>query len=143
MKSEHRHELKENELSKFIASLPQFYQDNQKMIIYIGVVAILVILSTWFTIFRKRDEKLRAQSLATGEILSVQMEKSRVLQDLAQGQDSSMMLASKSDKLKELSATTICIETPRSGGGGGGGGPKPPKRRRLSSAAAVGFSSTD
>ena len=106
MKSEHRHELKENELSKFIASLPQFYQDNQKMIIYIGVVAILVILSTWFTIFRKRDEKLRAQSLATGEILSVQMEKSRVLQDLAQGQDSSMMLASKSDKLKELSATT-------------------------------------
>lgn len=105
MKAEHRHELKENELSKFIAGMPEFYKKNQKIIIYVVVVAVLVVISSWFTVFRKRDEKIRLQSQATGEILSVQMEKASVLRDLAQGQDSSMMLASKSEKLKDLANT--------------------------------------
>ena len=49
MKSEHRHELKTNELAEWIGNLPQWARENRRMIIYVSVVAVLVIGSaSWY-----------------------------------------------------------------------------------------------
>src|SRR6056297_2423925 len=43
MKSEHRHELKTNELAEFLEHFPEWFNKHLKTIIYIAVVVVLVI----------------------------------------------------------------------------------------------------
>lgn len=101
MKSEHRHDLQTNELSKWLVSLPEFFKQNQKMIIYIVVVAVLVIISAWFSVFRNRGEKLRQQASITAEMQNLTVVKGQFLEGEGQGGgDSSMAIANAVTKLK-------------------------------------------
>ena len=43
MKSEHRHELKTNELAQWIADFPQWAKKNMRTIIYVVVVVVVVL----------------------------------------------------------------------------------------------------
>ena len=66
MKSEHRHELKTNELAEWIAHLPQWTRENLRTIIYVSVVAVLVIGSS-FWYWRKRNvETVQSVSFDVG-----------------------------------------------------------------------------
>ena len=42
MKSEHRHELKTNELAEWLGNFPQWAKENLRMIIYVTVVIVAV-----------------------------------------------------------------------------------------------------
>ena len=106
MKSEHRHELKTNELAEWIENFPQWAQKNLKVIIYVSVVAILVI----GTFFWKRYEKnvLAVQKQAELTLLLSQLSQTRgkILEAHVQGIDLSYMLMQPADKLKDSAQNT-------------------------------------
>lgn len=101
MKSEHRHELQTNELAQWLTQLPEKVKENQRIIIYIAVVAVLVIISAWFSIFRNRDENLRTQAQLTADMQNVFMEKAKVFQAAKQGQDLTANLSTAASTLKK------------------------------------------
>jgi tetratricopeptide (TPR) repeat protein len=99
MKSEHRHELHTNELAKWISEFPEYVQRNQKMIIYIAVVIVLVIISAWLTVFKNKGQALQSQAQAVINIQESVGDKYKVIQSAQEGTDSSMLLSSRTSKL--------------------------------------------
>lgn len=67
MDSEHRHELKSNELADFLTNLPQFCKDNARPIL--GVSLIIIALVTW-PMFNKmgKQKTIARQSQVTENI---------------------------------------------------------------------------
>ncbi len=60
MKSDHRHELKTNELADWLGHLPQWVEENRTTLIAVGVVAI-VALGVYFVRFRGRESATTRQ----------------------------------------------------------------------------------
>ncbi len=92
MKSDHRHELKTNELAEWIANFPQWARDNGKIVIGVSVVAALVIGSAlWY--LRKTNVELVEQQLEfTNLIAKIPQNKIQVLMAQSSGRDTSIML---------------------------------------------------
>jgi tetratricopeptide (TPR) repeat protein len=92
MKSDHRHELKTNELAEWIANFPQWARDNGKIVIGVSVVAALVIGSAlWY--WRKTNVELVEQQLEfTNLIAKIPQNKIQVLMAQSSGRDTSIML---------------------------------------------------
>ncbi len=93
MKSDHRHELKTNELAEWIANLPQWARENYRMIIYVSVVAVLVIGSALWYWYNKNVESVQRQLDFTNLISRLPQNKRQVLiMAQARGVDASYML---------------------------------------------------
>jgi len=92
MKSEHRHELKTNELAEWLTNLPQWAKENLKMIIYVSVVVVLVIGLVIFRWYKKNVESVRKQLEFTKLIAQLPQRKMQILQAQSQGIDASYML---------------------------------------------------
>ncbi len=99
MKSEHRHELKTNELSEWIAHLPQWTRENQRMIIYASVVTILVIASYIWHRYQKDIVAVRRTSQLTSLVTQIPQGKLRILEAQARGLDIAYMLIQNADEL--------------------------------------------
>ena len=99
MKSEHRHELKTNELAEWIAHLPQWTRKNQKMIIYVSVVTILVIASYIWHRYQKDIVAVRRTSQLTSLVTQIPQGKLRILEAQARGLDIAYMLIQNADEL--------------------------------------------
>ena len=100
MKSEHRHELKTNELAEWIANFPQWAKENLRMIIYVSIVTALVIVVAFFKWYGKNVESVRKQLEFTKLILQIPQSKMQILQAQAQGVDISYMLIQPADNLQ-------------------------------------------
>ena len=100
MKSEHRHELKTNELAEWLSNLPQWARQNLRMIIYVSVVAVLLIVSVVFRWYRKNVESVNAQIELTGFITQLARDKIQILQNQARGFDSSYSLINLAESLQ-------------------------------------------
>ena len=92
MKSEHRHELKTNELAEWIANLPQWTRENLRTIIYVSVIAVAVIgSSVWY--WRKRSvENVQRHLEFTSLIDKLSQNKLQILMAQPQGTDASYLL---------------------------------------------------
>jgi tetratricopeptide (TPR) repeat protein len=99
MDSEHRHELHRNDLAKLIADAPEYLKKNQKIIIYAAVVAVLVLISAYMTIYKNKSQELQYQAQVTAGIQNISMVKMKTAQGLSKGVDNSMMLSSSASKL--------------------------------------------
>ena len=106
MKSEHRHQLKTNELAEWIANFPQWARENLRMIISISVVAVLVIASAIFYWYRKNVEQVRRQLELTNLISTISNNKMQILGAHARGVDYSFVLIQPADNLRTLSQNT-------------------------------------
>lgn len=104
MKSEHRHELQRNELAAFLNNLPETIKRNQKMIIYVVVVAILVIISAYMTMYRGKIEKVQEQAVLTNTLNQENSIKYKIAQERSQGVDNSMLLTTEASKIKGMAA---------------------------------------
>ncbi|MHC4692463.1 MAG: tetratricopeptide repeat protein [Planctomycetota bacterium] len=106
MKSDHRHELKTNELAEWIANLPQWARDNGKIVIGVSVVAALVIGSAlWY--WRKTNVVLVEQQLEfTNLIAKLPQNKMQVLMAQSSGRDTSYVLNQTADALEIVANST-------------------------------------
>ena len=100
MKSEHRHELKTNELAEWIGNLPQWARENRRMIIYVSVVAVLVIGSASWYWYNKNVESVREQAKLTSLIAQLPQRKMQIVTARARGVDTSIMLIQVADNLQ-------------------------------------------
>ena len=99
MKSEHRHELKTNELADWIAHLPQWTRKNQRMIIYVSVVTILVVASYIWHRYQKDIVAVQRTSQLTSLVTQIPQGKLRILEAQARGLDIAYMLIQNADEL--------------------------------------------
>jgi tetratricopeptide (TPR) repeat protein len=99
MKSEHRHELKTNELADWIAHLPQWTRENQRMIIYVSIVIIVAIASYIWHRYEKDIVSVRRTSQLTNLVTQIPQGKLRILEAQARGLDIAYMLIQNADEL--------------------------------------------
>ncbi len=92
MKSDHRHELKTNELAEWIVNFPQWARDNGKIIISISVVAVLVIGSALWYWRKTKVESVQQQLEFTTLLTKLPQNKMQVLMAQSRGMDTSYML---------------------------------------------------
>lgn len=91
MKSDHRHELKTNELAEWIANFPQWARDNGKIVIGVSVVAVLVIGSALWHWRKTKVESVQQQLAFTNLIAKLPQNKMQVLMAQSRGMDTSYM----------------------------------------------------
>ena len=100
MKSEHRHELKTNELAEWINNFPQWAKQNTKTIIYISVVILGVAgLYIWKN-YQKNVVSVKKQSDFTNILSTLPQAKLQIIQAQMQGFDSSYILIQTAEALQ-------------------------------------------
>ena len=92
MKSEHRHELKTNELAEWIGNLPQWARKNLKEIIYVSVLVVAVAGAYFYHRYQKDVVSVREKAKLTNIISGLSQTKMRIIQAQTQGADISYML---------------------------------------------------
>ena len=105
MKSEHRHELKTNELAQWIANFPQWAKKNMRTIIYVAVLAVVVVGLYGWKIYQKDVIAAREQVQLTRLLSELTQKKQQVIQAHAQGQDYSFVLIQVANDLDEFAQT--------------------------------------
>lgn len=106
MKPDHRHELKTNELAKWLANSPQWAKENLRTIIYVSIVLVLIIVSVCIHWYKKNVESVRKHLRFTSLISQLPESKIRILQTQAKGVDTSFMLLQTADNLRDIAQNT-------------------------------------
>lgn len=105
MKTDHRHELKANELAEWLTSLPQWANENRTSIIIVSALILaFAALYTWRLHSKNitTQKQLELTSLA-GQLLTG---KTQILQAHEQGKDISFILLQTAESLKNLAENT-------------------------------------
>jgi tetratricopeptide (TPR) repeat protein len=100
MKSEHRHELRTNELAEWLSNLPQWTKKNLKVIIYVSVVVVLAAGSYVYHRYQKDVVEVQKQVELTNLIAQLPQFKVEVLQSQLSGFDNSYMFIQTADDLQ-------------------------------------------
>jgi len=108
MKSDHRHELKTNELAEWLSNFPQWAKENRTTLIAV-LAAIVVIGAVYIWRIRVKNVAIRTQIEFTGLISQLLGSKMQILSAQAQGKDLSYILVQRggpADKLKNFAQNT-------------------------------------
>jgi hypothetical protein len=106
MKSEHRHELKTNELAEWLQYLPQWTRENLTTIIYVLVIVVIIAAySSWYY-YQKSTAKVKKQFELTRLIHQLPYNRRQILLAQAQGMDISYMLIQIADNLQTVAQNT-------------------------------------
>jgi len=100
MKSEHRHELKTNELAEWLGNLPQWTKENRTTIIV--VLAVVVAAAAFYVRYRYRESAVAQEQLEFTNLLNqllANKEKVQVFSAQAPGSDFSFMLLQPAESL--------------------------------------------
>ena len=92
MKSEHRHELKTNELAEWLSNLPQWTKDNLTTIIVISVVIIAAAAFYYVRYSYSKSAVAEEQLEFTNLLNQLSASKGEVLRAQSQGIDLSFIL---------------------------------------------------
>ncbi len=106
MKSEHRHELKTNELAEWLGNLPQWMKENLITIIIISAVIIAVAI---FFVWNSHRKKAVAQEQLefTNLLNQLRSSKMQVLSAQEQGRDLSFILLQPANNLATFAQNTM------------------------------------
>ena len=92
MKSEHRHELKTNELAEWLANFPQWTKENAKTIIYVCVLIIVVASLYFYKRYQKNVVSVKKFEQHTNLVAAIPSTKINILRSQSQGIDISYIL---------------------------------------------------
>jgi len=106
MKSDHRHELKTNELAEWLGNLPQWTMENLKTIIFVSVLIVAVAAGYTWNIYNKKVVQVREQTELTDMLNQVSGGKMQILQAQAQGRDLSFVLLQPAKNLETFAQNT-------------------------------------
>ena len=102
MKSDHRHELKTNELADWLAHFPEWANENRTNIIAVAVVLVAAV-AAYFWIFYRRDAALvRNQVRLTNLVTQIPPQMSSVAQAAMQNTDQSYALLPITQDLQDF-----------------------------------------
>ncbi len=110
MKTEHRHELKTNDLAEWLANLPQWFRQNRNTIIYVAVVVVVVGGYYFWYNYQKNVVEVRKKTYFTHVLTQLSERKARILYAYSQGMDSSFQLLDLAKELSTLAQTTKNIK---------------------------------
>jgi predicted negative regulator of RcsB-dependent stress response len=100
MKSDHRHELKTNELAEWLSNLPQWTKENLVTIIGVIVVIVAVIAFYAWRTYNKNVLQVQEQLEFTNLINQISRNKVQILQAQSEGIDRSFMLLQPAKSLE-------------------------------------------
>ena len=106
MKSEHRHQLKTNELAERIANSIQWAKQNYKTIIYISIVVVLVAGSYFWNKYQKTVVAAEEQQELSRLLAQMPQQKLQILHAKIQGQDYSIRLIQFAESLNSIAQST-------------------------------------
>jgi len=107
MKSDHRHELKTNELADWLTHLPEWTQQNLITIVIVVVAAVAGVVIYGWMLYSKNVIQVQAQTEFTDLINQVASGKMQILQGQeSQGRDFSFVLLQPANTLQTFAETT-------------------------------------
>jgi len=107
MKSDHRHELKTNELAEWLGNLPEWTKENLSTIIIVIVVVVAAGALYGWRLYSKNVVLVREQTEFTDLINQVSGGKIQILQgQQAQGRDLSFILLQPANNLQNFAQKT-------------------------------------
>jgi hypothetical protein len=106
MKSDHRHELKTNELADWLTHFPQWAQENRTTLIGASVIIVLVIAVYFVRFYRKDIVEVRHQVQLTNLVIQVPAQKRSIAQAASQGTDQSIALLPVAQDLQGFATST-------------------------------------
>lgn len=102
MKSDHRHELKSNELADWLENIPAWAQQNRKNILAVAAVLVVVIIVYFWSYYRREVVAARNQERLTLLVTQVPQRINEAMRASAQNGDQTLALSSLGEDLKEF-----------------------------------------
>ncbi len=102
MKSEHRHELKTNELADWIAHFPEWASQNRTTIAAVAVVIVVAIVVYFWSFYRRDMVSVQKQTRLTSLITQVQQQTNGVARAAMENTDQSYVLLPIAEELQEF-----------------------------------------
>ncbi|MEJ2701070.1 MAG: hypothetical protein P8Z79_01365 [Sedimentisphaerales bacterium] len=106
MKSDHRHELKTNELADWLSHLPEWTKDNLATIIMVCVVILIGIGIYAWRVYNYNVVRVQQKAEFTSLINQLEGAKMQILQAQKQGRDQSFMLLQPAKSLQAFAQST-------------------------------------
>jgi len=106
MKSEHRHELKTNELADWFGHLPEWSRENFRMILYVSVVVVACLAIYLWNVYQRKVVAVNKEIRFTNVISRLPQNKMQILQAQSEGYDTSYNLLQTADTLETTAANT-------------------------------------
>ncbi|MHC4271923.1 MAG: tetratricopeptide repeat protein [Planctomycetota bacterium] len=100
MKSEHRHELKTNELAEWLMNFPNWFKENLNMIIYVSAGILIIFLVFGYIWYTRNVQTVEQKTEFTNAVLAIPEQKTRIINDQMRGSDSSYVLLQSANELK-------------------------------------------
>jgi tetratricopeptide (TPR) repeat protein len=106
MKSDHRHELKTNELADWLAHFPEWVKENRNTLLA-GAVVLVVAVGVYFWVFYRRNVvATQTQIRLTNLVTQLPTQKAQIMQALSQGNDQSYVLLDVARDLQDFAQST-------------------------------------
>jgi predicted negative regulator of RcsB-dependent stress response len=106
MKSDHRHELKTNELAEWLGNLPQWTKENLVTIICIvGVIVAIIAFYAWRN-YNRNILQVREQTEFTNLLNQIAINKAQIVQAQSDGYDRSFILLQSAKSLETFAMNT-------------------------------------
>lgn len=102
MKSDHRHELKTNELADWLMHLPEWAKQNRTNILAVAAILVVAIIVYFWSFYRREVVSVRNQERLTLLATQVPQRINEAMRAAAQNGDQSLALASLGDDLKDF-----------------------------------------
>jgi len=106
MKSQHRHELKTNELAEWMANFPDWLKQNRRMIIYVSVLIIVVMLYYFWFRYRSSTVAINEKAAFTALIDQIPRTKALVVRASASNTDNAFLMLDLAKKLRNMADQT-------------------------------------
>lgn len=105
MKSDHRHELKTNELAEWLINFPQWTKDNLTTIVCVlGLIVVVAVVYFW-KFYGKESASAKRQIELTSYVNQLTQGKIQIINAQAQGKDMSFILLQPAGNLKRFAET--------------------------------------
>ena len=102
MKSDHRHELKQNELAQLIDNLPQLINRHRNTIIYVAILVVLIVGAAIWKNYQNRVVDVSKDVAVTEAALGLRNSTYQALYLSMQGQDGSSNFTTAAEALKQV-----------------------------------------
>jgi hypothetical protein len=106
MKSDHRHELKTNELADWVAHFPEWARENRTNLIAAGAIVVVALLVYFVSFYRGNVASVRSRTRLTSLVEEVPQKINQIANAASQNQDQSYVLLQPQQDLLNFAETT-------------------------------------